>query len=107
MTPQETARHQAEVMLHFANGGKIECSYSGTHKWDVYPTPIWNWRDDAVVIVAPPKKVTLCWWLYKVSDNIYALPSLVKPGYPDMTVIRKLTAEDDPRFAPVEVKVEE
>jgi len=42
MNERDKAREQAEVMLHFANGGEVEYSYTGD-SFHVTDKPSWNW----------------------------------------------------------------
>jgi hypothetical protein len=60
MAPQEQARHQVEVMLHFANGGEVECANRILLNWRPDCAPQWDWHTCLYRIVKPePKKVKM------------------------------------------------
>jgi hypothetical protein len=67
MTQQQIARKQAEVMLHFANGGVIECRSRSENVWRKHDSPFWDWIVCDYRIAKPePKKVKM--WQALVKD---------------------------------------
>ena len=66
MTPQEIARHHAEVELAFANGAKIEECARISSSWRQEDYPEWDWQNYDYR-VAPKQKRTvvlyqwICW----------------------------------------------
>jgi len=78
MTPQETARKQAEVMIAFAEGKTIQRK-PNDYVWTDDSQPLWNWAIcDYRVKPVEPKKVIIEAWLditgevrWQVKDNPY------------------------------------
>lgn len=46
MTPQELAKHQANVMLQWAAGKQIEVRALPHGKWTMINKPQWNWGEN-------------------------------------------------------------
>lgn len=109
-TPQEIANERAEVMMHFANGGAVEFVEIGYTNWGLSTGPTWNWtKYDYRKSAQPKKKVTLYYWLVSKEDDVFFVTCATE-AFVEMGIIersRKLTAADDPRFAPVEIEVDE
>ena len=62
MTPQETARMRAEVLVAFAEGKTIQAIYksSALSEWRDQPNPLWDWiHFEYRIKPAEPKKVKL------------------------------------------------
>lgn len=62
MTPQETARKQAEVMVAFAEGKTIQVRDGANRaiEWVDQPAPLWDWiYFNYRIKPAEPKKVKL------------------------------------------------
>lgn len=57
MTPQEVARHQAEIQLAFADGAEIEVRsrLNRSSVWDKAGVPCWNWNIYDYRIAKKPK----------------------------------------------------
>jgi len=36
-------KDKIKVMQHFAEGGKVECSYLRLNAWEFADAPVWNW----------------------------------------------------------------
>lgn len=54
-SPKEQAKEQAEVMLHFWNGGEVEYAYrtSANKNWKKVYEPLWDW----------------CCYIYRVAEQ--------------------------------------
>ena len=66
MTPQETARMRAEVMIAFAEGKTIQSMRFANNviEWIDIQEPVWDWiRFDYRIKPAEPKQVTLEAWI--------------------------------------------
>lgn len=66
MTPQETAKQQAEVMIAFAEGKPIQYMIFANNgiEWTDISEPLWDWiRFDYRIRPAEPKKVKLEAWI--------------------------------------------
>ena len=65
MTPQETARMQAEVLIAFAEGKTIQCRRRTQVEWLNAPAnPLWDWVTfNYRIKPAEPRKVKLEAWI--------------------------------------------
>ena len=53
-----------EVMMHYENGGEIECADTGFDVWGTVSNPLWNWVDYEYRIKEEPnQKVIIEKWL--------------------------------------------
>ena len=79
---QKDAYDKAQVMLHFAAGGKVEAQ-DISNQWRIFEDrpPSWNWRDATYRIAKPtPKKVKLLAWftgtsLVRITSDCMPVPS--------------------------------
>lgn len=91
MTPQETAKQQAEVMIAFAEGKTIQSTRCSDReiKWEDQPSPLWDWiHFEYRIKPQEPKKVTL---LGHVDEFKYARYALLEFKGPNLwTRVRAL-----------------
>lgn len=78
MTPQETARMQAEVMIAFAEGKTIQIRRGGG--WVDRHDPVWDWVFlEYRIKPEEPKKVKLLGYVDEFKYARYALPEFKGP----------------------------
>ena len=64
---QARAKKNAEVEMHYANGGEVEVRARGENLWGRAATPLWNWEERAY---RKKEEIVYEWqWLVKSPDN--------------------------------------
>ena len=56
-------KEQIEIMIHYLNGGEIECVEKGNDNWEIVTKPLWNFDDFEYRIKEPKQKITIEKWL--------------------------------------------
>jgi len=64
---QKRAKENAEVEMHYANGGQVEVRARGKNLWGRAATPVWNWEERAY---RKKEEIVYEWqWLVKTPSN--------------------------------------
>ena len=83
-----------EVMMHYENGGEIECADTGFDVWGTVSNPLWNWVDYEYRIKEEPnQKVTIEKWLMQGDTGccfVLEGDSSYFEGYQNITKVKLL-----------------
>lgn len=94
MDAREKAKQQAEVMLHFANGGVVEYVGGNTAVWREALTPLWDWCEYDYRIKKEVKTVKLFAWfnphsgafVFYASETLCISSNMVRVPSEDKTI---------------------